>query len=326
MRAKSPELSSLRRFVPLLAAALLLVTSTTCSKEKKSATPASGSASAPSPAVSDTSAIKSAVAVADTTARLAAFNNFLSQYPNSTFRANALAQVVGILGKKSPEQADAFVQEHLKSETNPASVGLLYYFSYVHARDHQPDAQAGVIEALLKDPRPDSQGFNDVAWDLVDHNTDLDDAIKLADTGYARAADSTSKGSILDTKGWACYQKADYPAAVQALESAAAYQPDEEIRGHLAKAYEKAGRAKDARDVYADLLVSQEDPEMRAKVKTLTQSLHGSVPEVFGRIDAQRKANARPAPDFALKDWNGSTIHLADFRGKIVMLDFWHPT
>jgi peroxiredoxin len=31
----------------------------------------------------------------------------------------------------------------------------------------------------------------------------------------------------------------------------------------------------------------------------------------------------KAAPEFALKDSNGATVHISDYRGKVVVLDFW---
>ncbi len=36
-----------------------------------------------------------------------------------------------------------------------------------------------------------------------------------------------------------------------------------------------------------------------------------------------RKSSGKPAPEFSLKDANGQTVHLSDYRGKVVLLDFW---
>jgi cytochrome c biogenesis protein CcmG/thiol:disulfide interchange protein DsbE len=33
--------------------------------------------------------------------------------------------------------------------------------------------------------------------------------------------------------------------------------------------------------------------------------------------------NRKAAPEFSLKDANGQTVHLADYQGKVVLLDFW---
>jgi peroxiredoxin len=38
---------------------------------------------------------------------------------------------------------------------------------------------------------------------------------------------------------------------------------------------------------------------------------------------AKSSVKGKSAPEFALKDANGQTVHLADYKGKVVLLDFW---
>jgi cytochrome c biogenesis protein CcmG/thiol:disulfide interchange protein DsbE len=37
----------------------------------------------------------------------------------------------------------------------------------------------------------------------------------------------------------------------------------------------------------------------------------------------KKSGDRKQAPDFALKDADGRTVHLSDYRGKVVVLDFW---
>jgi cytochrome c biogenesis protein CcmG/thiol:disulfide interchange protein DsbE len=38
---------------------------------------------------------------------------------------------------------------------------------------------------------------------------------------------------------------------------------------------------------------------------------------------AKRSSNTKPAAEFTLKDENGATVKLSDYRGKVVLLNFW---
>ena len=42
-----------------------------------------------------------------------------------------------------------------------------------------------------------------------------------------------------------------------------------------------------------------------------------------GTASAKTIKSRKPAPDFTLKDANGNSVKLSDFRGKVVLLNFW---
>lgn len=48
--------------------------------------------------------------------------------------------------------------------------------------------------------------------------------------------------------------------------------------------------------------------------------------KLFAALGVQRPANPSPAPDLALPSLDGRTIHIKDFRGKVVLLGFFTTT
>jgi tetratricopeptide (TPR) repeat protein len=278
-------------------------------------------------AVTDTTAFRDARAVADTTARLAAWDAFLKKYLTSSFRPRAISSYCGLLMAKDPAKLSEFVATALQTEKDPATRGQLHYAAYLHAQEHAVDRVPSVLQAMRNDPLIETDACNMVAWDLVERNQLLDDAIALAALGVQKAPDDESKGSILDTQGWAHFVKGEYPRAIELLVQAVGLdKANTELRMHLAQAYDKAGRSKDALASYSELLIPAEDPMIRERVEALSKAAGESPAGVFKRIDRAREANAKPAPAFTLKDYAGKELAFADTKGKVVLLNFWHPT
>lgn len=281
------------------------------------------------PGASDTVAYRVAVDHADTVARMSALDEFLDRYPESAFRRAAYRRLYDLKEAKNPDEAGSFLRRNLEREKLPAARGILHVSLFEHASKHDPEKAPGTAKALLADPAPiPYEIYNAVSWDLAEEGRDLDLALELAEVAVAKAPDSLSKASCLDTKGWIYYQKGDYPQAVALLEEARKMAPEriEEVEVHLAKAYHAAGKQDEAKALYLELLLSQENPEMREAVAQLTRESGGSPEQVFRDLDRRRVEGAKPAADFTLVDYSGNKVRLSDFKGSIVLLNFWHPT
>ncbi len=125
--------------------------------------------------------------------------------------------------------------------------------------------------------------------------------------------------------------------AVVTLARAVSNAPDSQrVLRQLGRAYEKTGRQDAAIGVYIRSLgvFGGRDSAAAAPLRALYARRHGSLAGLDERLAAARRASRekvalaahrqeREAPAWVLPDLAGKTVRLADFKGRLVVLDFW---
>jgi tetratricopeptide (TPR) repeat protein len=280
--------------------------------------------------VSDTAAYRAASEIQEAEARGAAFEDFLAHYPASVFRAPAYRRLYDLKAAAGdPEAAEDFLNTALERERNPEARAALYYGLFGHVLRNDPPAVRPTVERFLGDRTPlGYELMNAASWDLAEAGQELDLALELAERALAAAPDSLARATAFDTRGWVHLRRREHGPAIADLEAARALVPEPvaEIEDHLAQAYEAAGDRAAARRIYQGLLVEHETKALRNKIAALSQALGESPAATFAEVDRRRDARAVEAPDFTLSDYAGKPIRLHAFRGKVVLLNFWHPT
>jgi tetratricopeptide (TPR) repeat protein len=309
--------------LPLLAGALAAAG---CGRQEAEREPAGEQAERPS----DLAAVRAALGIADPAEMEVALAAFLADYPESEYRSYALRRIFAIKRQADEAAALAWARAALAAEPTDGGKGGLHRALFEHAR------QAADREAALRVARDfqaaglEAPGdLNAVAWSLVD-DPGWDPALgaRMALAAADMAEDDAEKAMILDTAGWGLFKQGRYAEAARALERAVdlSEDPDPDTCGHLAAAYEKTGEDEKLLALYRKQLERGMDAAVQSRAEALVAKLGGDASAFNEALWRARYARATEAADFTLTGLDGEAVSLSDLTGKVVMINFWHPT
>jgi hypothetical protein len=241
----------------------------------------------------------------------------------------AFAQIAGIQDDAARFAAlEVFLKDHPKSaqaaEAWPAAIALSLRLA--------PEKTPALLKKFMNTDIASPDPYNSVGWDLAVQEKHLDMAVPILVKAVAKArtaGDSLGLASCLDSEAYARFKAGDAKAAVAPMEEARNLYGEtiDEIEQHMAQIYDDAGLDAKARPIYQELLGHMEHPLLREKLTAIVTAAGESMETVNAAINAQRLANAAPAPDFTLPSQaGGAPISFAEFKGKVILLNFWHYT
>jgi len=148
------------------------------------------------------------------------------------------------------------------------------------------------------------------------------------DKDWAEGAARRYRGYLYDTLGLVYLQSGRTSGAIDALEESmelVSY-PDADLLTRLAGAYRDAGMLDKAIESLLDLLASSMNEDALAQLGEFYSEQHGDTTGLGALIAERRSEVTRPSTDFEMTALTGETVSLSDFRGDVVLLNFWFPT
>ena len=269
----------------------------------------------------------------DRALKIASLQTWLADWPEarSDLRAKALREIWNQYeAGKSLAAARGWARVELGEEPSLEGRGMIYSLLYMDAvkADSKATALSLAREMLDTDLR-EPAALAVVSRSLIlDQRWDVDLGTQLALRGAEIAEPGAARAEFLDLAGWGSFLLGRGDDSRGYLEAALAELPhsDPSTLVHLADLYERLGDGEALLDTWRQLLARHMDLAVQARAESLHVALGGDLEEFREEIWASRLAGAEIAPDFELLDLDGRRHQLSSFRGRVVVLNFWHPT
>ncbi len=278
----------------------------------------------------DMEAISAAYGLEDAAEREAAFSAFLADFPESEYRRSALSGLWKLKSEADGDAAAAWARATLATEPSANGKGELYKVLFDQAAGKEDREAALVLAKEFWDSGLEaSNALNAVAWNLVEESGwDPELGAQMAERAAKTAEPGIYKAMALDTAGWGNFKLGRYDLASLHLETAMEElaEPDGDLAHHLEEVYLAMGEEPKLLALYSLQLEFRVDSRLQTKAETMVAKTGRDVEAYRAGLWERRLTRATDAPDFTLADLDGVSHRLSDYRGKVLMINFWHPT
>ncbi len=236
--------------------------------------------------------------------------------------------------EQNPEEFKAVTAEIVKKFPDD---DLAVMAQYMYAQSLPKEEQTAKLEELVTKYPPNKFRFTSMAANLLFNIYDGTDPMKGTALAHKIAAEMPEDRSW---KANAAY--ADSMAAAEskitAKDAAGALAILKDVtpgpflsptRLQLAKAAAEdlSGNTRGAYDDLLKIFAEKPVPRVQPVLYQYGKKLGKTEKNIDSELWAQRSANAKPAIPFSLESFvDGKKVSLDDFKGKVVLLDFWYPS
>jgi thiol-disulfide isomerase/thioredoxin/Flp pilus assembly protein TadD len=232
-----------------------------------------------------------------------------------------------------------FISAHPDGALTPVAHGMLVS-ALIEAKAPAADIVAAGDTAAAAIPEAyRGEVYIELASALAKRGEQLDKAQEYAAKALAAAPaeQPRSRARAQAAAGGVQLARGEVDKAVESLAAAAAViGDDQELLYTLGMAYEKAGKTDQALDAYirSESIFLGTNTVAAEPLRALWRKKHNSLDGLDARLATAREVSRKyvifesrkyekQAPAWELKDVAGKPVKLSDFKGKVVVMDFW---
>jgi tetratricopeptide (TPR) repeat protein len=286
--------------------------------------------------------------IKDEAEKAAALEVYLKSFPDGPNSSFALTHVLDFYKNNNPEKAEKIAREalsHPMTGTDKRSHRNAYLFLFQKAVDSKDRKEVEKIcSEIFASKNTDPSLYAQVAYELQKAKN-----FEQAEKFYLKAIEVIAPENVHGTMAHGrfseeslaeyCKQVANwyrsslgkmYLEMNRAEEALAQFDqvepkdPDSEHYLNLAKAYDQTGNKEKAYESLIESLSLGASMEASEMLSQISEQLNKEE-DAKAKIWEKRLEQAKPAAEFTLPDLEGNQVSLKDFRGKVVLINFWFP-